>query len=81
MHAPAMPDLTGGLACISTHHVLEVMQRGFAQSELLFTQALKYLGHLFPLPVPVFFFLVTAQNYKVPKLQVRSPNPIQHQES
>jgi hypothetical protein len=84
MHASAMQDLTGGLACICSHDLhtscarqsLRSCSVGFAQAELLFTQALTYLVHLFPLPVQVFFFLVTAQNYKVPKLQVRNPNPI-----
>src|ERR1700735_762333 len=58
MHASAMQDLTGGLACICSHDLhtscarlsLRSCSVGFAQSELLFTQALTYLAHLFPLP-------------------------------
>jgi hypothetical protein len=72
-----MQNLTGGLACvrmICTHHMplkFEVMQRGVAPNlSSSLPQALTYLAHLFPSPVLVFFFLVTAQNCKVHKLQV-----------
>jgi hypothetical protein len=49
---------------------------GFAQSEVFFTQALKYLAHLFPLPVEVFFLSGHRTERQSP--QATSPKPKSH---
>src|SRR5271155_4053866 len=56
----------------------EVMQRGVCPIRAPLCPGSQIFSPSLPLPLQVFCFLVTAQNYKVPKLQARSPNPKSH---